>query len=390
MSATWSGRLWSTGECVTVTAKNGVISSISSLSSGEVSANRWIAPGLIDLQVNGVAGYSFNGDSTTAESVRCAVDALHREGITRFCPTIVTGTTQSMRAALSTLAAACDDDSTVEYAVLGIHVEGPFISPEDGPRGVHNIDWIRPPDWDEFLAWQDAAGGRIRMVTLAPELPGAMEFIVQLVANGVIASLGHSAASVQEIEEAIDAGATMATHLGNGSHPMIKRHPNYIWAQLAADRQWAGLIPDGFHLPPETLKVMIRAKGSKAILVSDASPLAKMPPGRYLSHHGTDVVLEPGGRLHPARSQDILAGSALTLRQGVQNVANFGILPLGEAINLASRHPAELFGIADCGVGALRVGGPADMVIYMWDDLDQPAEMVVVSTVSRGEVVYSG
>lgn len=385
MTATWSGRFWSTGENITVTSANGVISDIS---SGAEGTEHWIAPGLIDLQVNGLAGYSFNGSQTTVETVRCTVDALHREGITRFCPTIVTGTTQSMVAALATLASACDDDDIVEYAVLGIHVEGPFISPEDGPRGVHNIDWIRLPDWGEYLAWQTAAGGRIRMVTVAPELPGAIEFIDKLVAHGIVASIGHSAASVGDVKAAIDAGATMATHLGNGSHPMMRRHPNYIWAQLADDRQWAGLIPDGFHLPPETLKVMIRAKGRKAILVSDASPLAQMPPGQYRSHHGTEVVLEPDGRLHPAGLDDILAGSALSLRQGVQNVANFGILPLGEAINLASRHPAELFGLADGGVGTLQVGGPADLVMYTWDDRGSPSEMVVSSTVSRGEVVY--
>jgi N-acetylglucosamine-6-phosphate deacetylase len=181
----------------------------------------------------------------------------------------------------------------------------------------------------------------------------------------------------------------MATHLGNGCHMTLRRHPNHLWAQLAEDGQWVGLIPDGFHLPPETLKVMIRAKGRKAILTSDASYLAQMPAGRYGTHHGHDVVLETSGRLRLASTEDILAGSALTLRQGVQNVANFGILSLGEAIGLATSHPAELFGLAESGVGTLRVGGPADLITYRWDGEAPSGELVVTGTVSRGESVYA-
>jgi len=381
----WTGRLWSTGENVVVTVEQGVVASIS---PGQASGH-WIAPALIDVQVNGMGGFNLNGDAASVETVHGTVDALHREGVTRLCPTIVTATEKSILASVATIAKACGEDPAVEHAVLGIHVEGPFISPEDGPRGAHNADWVRPPDWEEFLRWQDAAGGRITMVTIAPERPGAIPFIQKAVADGVIASIGHSAASVEDVKAAVDAGARMATHLGNGAHPLIKRHPNYIWAQLAEDRQWAGLIPDGFHLPPETLKVMIRAKGSKAILTSDASYLAQLPAGRYKTHHGHEVVLEPSGRLHLASTDDILAGSALTLRQGVQNVANFGILSLGEAIDLATLHPAQLFGLADSGVGTLRVGGPADLITYRWDDSTPTSELVVTNTVARGQLVHA-
>ncbi|WP_344755070.1 N-acetylglucosamine-6-phosphate deacetylase [Leifsonella bigeumensis] len=367
-----------------VTAEKGLVTEISPASA----SGQWIAPALIDVQVNGMGGFNLNGDAASVETVRGTVDALHREGVTRFCPTIVTATEQSIVASVASVARACEQDAGVEHAVLGIHVEGPFISPEDGPRGAHNAEWVRPPDWDEFLRWQDAAGGRIKKVTIAPEWPGAISFIERLVATGVIASIGHSAASVEDVKAGVDAGARMATHLGNGAHPLIRRHPNYIWAQLAEDRQWAGLIPDGFHLPPETLKVMIRAKGRKAILTSDASYLAQMPAGRYGTHHGHEVVLEPSGKLHLASTEDILAGSALTLRRGVQNVANFGILPLGEAIDLATLHPAELFGLADSGVGTLRVGGPADLITYQWDAEAPVGELKITGTVSRGECVY--
>lgn len=395
MAREWTGKHWLTGEAITVTADNGVITDIRS--SGE-DTGLWIAPGLIDVQVNGMGGFNLNGRRPSPENLHGTLRALHKAGVTRFCPTIVIGTKEAIIANINAVTRACETDPLADYSVIGIHVEGPFISAEDGPRGAHNAQWVRPPNWDEFLEWQTAANGRIRMVTIAPEWPQALDFIQKLCAHGVIASIGHSAASVDDVQAAVDAGARMATHLGNGSHSFIKRHPNYIWAQLAEDRQWAGLIPDGFHLPPTTLKVMIRVKGSKAILTSDASYLAQMPAGRYATHHGSDVVLESSGLLHLASDPNILSGSAATLRLGVQNVANFGILPLGDAINLASLHPAELFGLADAGVGTLRVGAPADFITYGWDadvvshtnaDAGSAHEMVIANTVSGGELVYA-
>jgi len=386
MTHEWTGKNWLTGEVVTVKSEDGTITSI--VESAD-HADLWIAPGLIDIQVNGMGGFNLNSDKASPENLWGTLKALHREGVTRFCPTIVTGQQKQMVESIRAVVEACESDPMADYAVIGIHVEGPFISPEDGPRGAHNPEWVRPPDWKEFLEWQAAAKGRIRKVTVAPETTGAIAFIKNLSEHGVIAAIGHSAASVEDVEAAVHAGATMSTHLGNGAHPYIKRHPNYIWAQLAEDRLWAGLIADGFHLPPSTLKVMIRVKGRKAILTSDASYLAQMPPGRYGTHHGSEVILEPDGLLHVASTRDILAGSASTLRAGVQNVANFGILELGDAINLATLHPAELFGLADSGVGDLRVGGPADLITYRWDDSDAPRELVIVKTVSRGEPVFA-
>ncbi|TFC77260.1 N-acetylglucosamine-6-phosphate deacetylase [Cryobacterium sp. TMS1-20-1] len=386
MVNTWTGKNWLTGEAVTVTAERGTISGI--VPSAE-DTDVWIAPGLIDVQVNGMGGFNLNGVAPSPDNLRGTLLALHREGVTRFCPTIVTGTRDGIIANLRAVAEACAADPLVDYSVIGIHVEGPFISHEDGPRGAHNAAWVRDPDWAEFLGWQAAAGGRIRKVTVAPEKPGAIEFIEKLCANGVVAAIGHSAASVEDIQAAVRAGASMSTHLGNGAHPYIKRHPNYIWAQLAEDRLWAGLIPDGFHLPPTTLKVMVKVKGRKAILTSDASYLAQMPAGRYTTHHSTEVILEPDGLLHVASTPDILAGSAATLRVGVQNIANFGIAGLGEAINMASLHPAELFGLADSGVGTLRVGGPADLITYRWDEAKGLRELVITETVSGGEPVFT-
>lgn len=384
--STWTGRHWLTGVPTMVSTDGGAITEIA---PSRLDTDLWIAPGLTDAHVNGMGGFNLNGVEASAETLIGTLRALHREGVTRFCPTIVTGTKENIIDNIRSIIDACDSSALADRSVVGIHIEGPFISPDDGPRGAHNRDWVRPPDWQEFLEWQDAARGRIRQVTVAPETAGAIAFIQRLAESGVVASIGHSAATAEDVRAAISAGATMATHLGNGSHVQLRRHPNHVWAQLAEDAQWAAFIPDGFHLPPDTLKVMLRAKGRKAILTSDASYLAQLPPGNYSTHHGAEVILRPDGMLHLAGTSDILAGSAVTLRTGVQNVANFGIMPLGEAINLASLHPAELFGLDALGAGTLSAGGEADLITYRWAGEVPNGEMVIENTVSRGEVVFA-
>ncbi|MFH5182416.1 N-acetylglucosamine-6-phosphate deacetylase [Paenibacillus sp. TAB 01] len=231
MRKSWTGKHWLTGLPVTVNVEDGRVTAVEQ--TNQLTADRWIAPGLIDVQLNGIGGFDLNGTDVTVDTVRQIVKVLHQGGVTRFCPTIVTGPRERMLHCIRTLAAACETDPQVAHAVIGIHVEGPFISPEDGPRGAHNLKWVRDPDWDEFLEWNEAAAGRISKVTLAPERPGAIEFIKRLRQLGIVASIGHTAASEADIQAAVEAGVTMSTHLGNGAHPYIKRHPNYIWAQLA-------------------------------------------------------------------------------------------------------------------------------------------------------------
>ena len=160
------------------------------------------------------------------------------------------------------------------------HVEGPYISPEDGPRGAHPARWVRPPDLEEFHRFQEAARGNIRLVTLSPEWPDATRFIEALTREGVVASIGHTRATSDEIAAAVSAGATLSTHIGNGAHATLPRHPNYIWDQLAEDRLAASFIVDGIHLAPAFLKVALRAKGlERAILVTDAVMPAGCAPG---------------------------------------------------------------------------------------------------------------
>ncbi|SDM82795.1 N-acetylglucosamine-6-phosphate deacetylase [Paenibacillus sp. yr247] len=168
---------------------------------------------------------------------------------------------------------------SVYKSVIGIHLEGPYVSEEDGPRGAHDKAYVRDPDWEEFAQWQEASGHRIRLVTLAPERKGAIHFIKMLKEAGVAVSIGHTCASLDVLEQAVAAGATLSTHLGNASHPVLPRHPNYIWNQLAEDRLWGTFIADGHHLSPAVLKAMLRAKRDQK---------AKVKGYEYSSHIGID------------------------------------------------------------------------------------------------------
>lgn len=371
-------RHWKTGKPVQIKHENG---KIVSMKETEQSTDSWVAPGLIDIQVNGIGGFNINDIHITKDTVKNAVQVLHSFGVTHFYPTVITGSKERMLKCIRTIREACESDAWVERTVLGIHVEGPFISEEDGPRGAHKREYVRNPDWEEFLQWEEASGGRIRKVTLAPEKPGAISFIENLVQRGIVAAIGHSHANAEQIQQAIRAGVTMSTHLGNGAHPYIKRHPNYIWEQLADERLWAGLIADGHHLPPSTLKVMVQYKGKKAIITSDAVSLAGSPPGVY-----GEVTLEENGFLHLTKTPDILSGSATPLHQGISNVVLYGIRSLGDAIELATKHPAELFGIQHQGYGQLEEGAPAHLIIFEWDD---QRGISIKKTVLSGETVYS-
>jgi len=372
----WVGKHWKTGKTVEVHVLSGRIHSIKETAE-DGAADVWLAPALMDLQVNGIHGVNYNGQSTTIGEIAGTVRYLHTCGVARFFPTVTSCSQEDALSRIALLVQACEADPITDYAIAGIHIEGPYLSADDGPRGAHSVKVMRDPDWNEFLAWEATAKGRLRMVTLAPEREGAIPFIRKLTDRGIIAAIGHTGATEEQIRLAVEAGATMSTHLGNGAHPMLKRHPNYIWAQLGEDRLWAGLIADGFHLPLSTLKSMIRVKGNKAILVSDTNMLEGAPPGTY-RYGVNDVIKDAEGRLFLAATPDIFAGSALALNEGVANIVRFGIGSVSEAIEMASTHAAELLGSAQDGAGSLTPGAPADFVLYSSDGSNwfQVREMV--------------
>jgi N-acetylglucosamine-6-phosphate deacetylase len=306
-------------------------------------------PGLFDLQVNGFAGVDFGDPALTPDRMAEAVAAVGKTGVTRLLPTLITSSFDTFAACARTIA------RTGDPAIAGIHMEGPYISPEDGPRGAHPRAFVRDAGVDDFRRRQDAAFGRIRLLTVAPESPGVLRVIEHAVATGVRVGIGHTAATPAEIADAVSAGATMSTHLGNGCAQMLPRHPNVIWEQLADDRLTAGFIVDGHHLPPATVKAMIRAKTpARSVLVTDAIAAAGMPPGRY-TLGGQQVELSETGRV-AAPGAPNLAGSALRLDVAIGNAARFTGLPLEEVVSMASTRPAELLGLA-----------PAGRIVAEWD-----------------------
>jgi N-acetylglucosamine-6-phosphate deacetylase len=299
-------------------------------------------PGFVDLQVNGFAGVDFNSPALTIDDFHRGCAAIRATGVTRFLPTLITSTTETF-STLARMIADVDDPS-----IAGIHMEGPYICPEDGPRGAHPWACVTAASRDDFNRRQDAARGRILLVTLAPDAPGAIELIEHLVAEGVRVAIAHSAATPEQVRAAVAAGATLSTHLGNGCAATLPRHPNLIWEQLATDELFASFIVDGHHLPASTVKAMIRAKTpQRTILVTDAMAAAGCAPGTYRIG-GADVDLSPAGRVS-LTGTPYLAGSALAMPDAIANTVRFTGLPLEEVVPMATTNPAEYIGISCAG-----------------------------------------
>lgn len=359
MSSTLTGRDPDTGRTITVTVDGGRIVALEPAATEDPC---WLTPGLIDLQVNGFGGHDLNADDVNPRTVIDLTYALRANGVTTFIPTIITAAHDRIAHALAQIAAARRSDPAVRHAIPYAHLEGPHISSEEGPRGVHAPEYIRPPSEREFNAWQTVCDDLIGMVTLSPHYADAPAYTAWLVDRGVHVAIGHTHAAPADITAVVDAGARLCTHLGNGAHAVLPRHPNYLWTQLADDRLTAGFIADGHHLPDDTLTAMIRAKGlDHSLLVSDAVSLAGMPPGRYDTPVGGSVDLTPDGRL--ARTgTPYLAGAARGLADGVAQAIRSARLSLGDALRLATANPGRFVG----GRGKLEVGATADLVRFAW------------------------
>jgi N-acetylglucosamine-6-phosphate deacetylase len=337
------------------------IHSVSAASSPE---DVYLAPGWIDIQVNGFAGVDFNDPRAPHEEIARAVRAQFASGVTRLYPTVITGAPEDMQAALGNLSRAKDSLPEGE-AIDGFHVEGPHIGIEDGPRGAHPKRWVRKPDFDEFRRWQDATEGRVRIVTLSPEWPEAPRYIERIVAEGAVASIGHTAASAEQIAAAVAAGASLSTHLGNGAHAVMRRHPNYIWDQLAEDRLMADFIVDGIHLGAAFLKTALRAKGlGRSVLVTDASAPAGAAPGRYyLGEQAVDLTED--NRVVLAGTEK-LAGSALSMDRAVENVIRMTGVSLADAVSMATVNAAKAGAVPGRAAGIVA-GERADLVEFAFD-----------------------
>jgi N-acetylglucosamine-6-phosphate deacetylase len=299
--------------------------------------------GFVDLQVNGYLGCDFTAPDLAAEDFGQAADKLLAAGSAAFLATVVTAPMQVYERNLPIIAAAAQC-GRFRGRVLGIHLEGPFLSREPGVIGAHRPEHTLAADIDVLSRLMDLAGGQLRMLTLSPELPGAERMIRWAAGHGICAACGHTMATADGLARAADAGATVFTHLGNGLPRTVPRHENPIWAALAEDRLAATLITDGQHLPHAVIKSFIRAKGADRIaVVSDAAPPAGMPPGHYRTL-GNDCVLEPDGRLH-SPTKNCLVGSSSTMLQCMNHLASLNILTADELHAVGLDNPLRLLGL---------------------------------------------
>jgi N-acetylglucosamine-6-phosphate deacetylase len=373
-------RHYATAERIDVETSEGVIVSTSPAGADAVDIEAgWIAPAFFDLQINGCLGKAFSSADLTGEDVCTVVQVCRRHGIAQLFPTLITNSFTALEHGLTTIRSARESDNELGRAIPGIHLEGPYISPEEGPRGAHPRGHVRPPDWDEFRRLQDAADGLIRLVTVAPETDGALAFIERATAAGVVAAIGHTAADGAQIRDAVRAGARLSTHLGNGAHAVLPRHPNYIWDQLAADKLTASIICDGHHLPPSVIRCILRVKTpAKTILTCDASSLAGMPPGRYPVWDQELEVLPEGKIVVPGTRY--LGGSWALTDQCVRHVMQLGDVKLSEALDMAGAIPRDLLGLP---ARSLEPGQPADFILFDWS---ATGEWKLQTTVVNGSI----
>lgn len=368
------GRDSLSGKTLRVIARDGLIARVDATSQ---ESHFYLSPGFVDLQVNGFAGFDMNAADVSVDTVFGLVDAMLQRGVTCFAPTVITAAEEQICHALKTIAKARSLSGQTAACIPYVHMEGPHISPLWGYRGAHAAQEIRPPSIAEFDRWQQASGGVVGMVTLSPHHANTKEYIEHLVGCGVHVALGHTHASAAEIRRAVDAGARLSTHLGNGIPAQIARHPNVIWSQLAEPRLTASVIADGHHLPSEVLQVIANAKGvGSTVLVSDSVALAGLLPGMYQTPVGGTVELRADGRLC-LPGTELLAGSTATLPQCVAHMVRRTTASLAEALTMATLNPGRFVG----GRGRLEVGAKADIVRFRWDG---EGEIEIVDVWLRG------
>ncbi len=374
------GRSYENGEPLQITIEGERVVAVEpAWPAGRVDELPYIAPGLFDLQINGHGGTWFSDTQLTSDKVLEILGAHFAFGITRLCPTVVTNSFEALATGFNAVREACEREEWADKMVPGCHLEGPYISDVDGPRGAHPLEHVRAADWEEFQKLQKISGNRIRLVTLAAETENGIPFIQRAVESGVVISLGHTAATPEQITAAVDAGARLSTHLGNGAHGTIRRHPNYIWEQLGDSRLTASIITDGHHLPASVVRSFIGAKTPQNIIITcDAAGLAGCPPGIYKEGTMQVEILEDG-RIVIAGQRQLLAGSSLDTGTCVAKAIEYAGVSLSEAFDMAGRNPSRLLGFEEI---RLRRGSRADFVLFHYSGPGSSLE--ITTTVAAG------
>lgn len=374
------GLSYQDGKAVRIEITDGQISGIKSLGSSSAMPEVYLAPGLIDIQINGYMGVDFSDQELTREMMQEATMALWKEGVTSYLPTLITSDHERLEKSCSLLAEILEDE-VIGISMPGIHLEGPYISPVAGYRGAHPEKHVRLPDWDELSELQEAARQGIRLVAVAPEMEGAIPFIKKCKDKGLVVTLAHHNGTPTIIDEAVDAGATLSNHLGNGCANEINRHHNPLWPQLSNDGLSISIISDGSHLTKEEVRTFYKVKGSDGtILVSDAVSFAGLPLGTYEKDGFTYLLTEDVVKFP---SENVLAGAAMPISRCISNMMRFTSCDLKEAIQMASTNPARLLGLDH--LGEIVPGKRADLILFTMED----GELVIQQTMVAGKVVYS-
>lgn len=342
---------------------------------------QYCSAGLIDIQVNGMCGVDFCSSELTPDALASSLPFFWSSGVTSFCPTLITNSLEQLRQNFAVLEEARRAFPHFARSAPCYHLEGPYLS-SGASRGAHDPKFMRAPNYKEFDDLQVAAGGRIGILTLAPELPNALDLIEAVVRRGVRVGISHTDGSPQDIWAAVRAGARLSTHVGNGCPEMIDRHRAPLWAQIAADELYASIICDRFHLPSEVVKIIYRTKGpDKCILITDAIHLSTMPVGDY-TLVTTEVELLADGKVI-RKGGGSLAGSTLTMDRAVTNFMELANVPLERSLQAAVRNPARLLDLSEVSDGIMP-GNLANLVLFRLDD----GQFRVESCIVHGEEVY--
>jgi N-acetylglucosamine-6-phosphate deacetylase len=377
------GKIPGTESAVNIVIEKGKIVQIDPYQKGSCcdfgGTDLYACSGFFDPQVNGFGGVDFNSPRLTPEGLHQAALSLASTGVTRFLPTLITSSHERMVCQLKILAEALKKDPLLQKMCLGIHLEGPYISPEEGPRGIHLREFVRHPQWEELERFQEACEGRIKCVTLAPEVKGAIPFIEKAVTHGIVIGIGHTHATEEDLEQAVQAGARLSCHLGNAPSALLPRYRNLIQKQLVTDQLMASIIVDGIHLSPDVVKNYVWAKGiDRIVLTTDSMAGAGAPSGRYTLG---DLEVEVGSdRAARSVSTSRLAGSTLTIDRAIANVIRFAGIDLASAIRMATNNEQRLFPDVR---GEIILGESADLVLFGYQ-----RSLTIRSTWIEGEKIF--
>ncbi len=319
---------------------------ICQISSGQSSLSRMRRKGFVDLQVNGYQGVDFSSPELSTDDVHVITEALLRAGTVGYCATLITADIDIYERNLPLLSRVMEEPGVKDH-LLGIHLEGPYLSPSEGARGAHSAAKMRRPDTEEFSKFQDWAGGKLVILTLAPEIEGALQLISHVRKNySTLLSVGHHLASREILKRAAENGASLITHLGNGCPNQLPRHDNVLIHQLVSDALTAGIITDGHHIPDDFIRVVLRCKGvDRVFVVSDCVPIAGYEPGIYETL-GNKVRLTASGRVESLHAQH-LVGSACNMAQCMRFLKSLGLLTEDDLWKVGLENPLKILGLAN-------------------------------------------